>query len=256
MTTLTTTPSPAASPHSLFITHLGLSQRPTRSPRLTPYQSSPSSRPLSHTTATSHSPRLTTGTIASTIAPPHSPHSSTITATQPATQPPTADAATQYTPDGLPPTAGTKRKDPDTNSPMTALPTGDIPLSTEPTKDQPPVPAQHGQATPASLGTPPESLPEEDPSISKPKRLRTAENLKIMPSLYEDCNPKDLGFLISNMLLELIRLNDQIPLNGRLTRFHSRYVSRDITNYPNIHQLTHVRIAHRPVYRVTTTFNA
>ena len=44
-----------------------------------------------------------------------------------------------------------------------------------------------------------------------------------MPILYQDCNPKDLGVLIANMLMELIRLNDQIPLrDGRLTRFHSR----------------------------------
>jgi len=44
-----------------------------------------------------------------------------------------------------------------------------------------------------------------------------------MPLKYETCNPKDLGVLIANMLMELIRLNDQIPLrDGRLTRFHSR----------------------------------
>lgn len=44
-----------------------------------------------------------------------------------------------------------------------------------------------------------------------------------MPSKYETCHPKDLGILISNMLMELIRINDRIPLrDGRLTRFHSR----------------------------------
>jgi hypothetical protein len=44
-----------------------------------------------------------------------------------------------------------------------------------------------------------------------------------MPVLYQNCNPKDLGVLIANMLLELIRINDQIPLHdGKLTRFHSR----------------------------------
>jgi hypothetical protein len=59
---------------------------------------------------------------------------------------------------------------------------------------------------------------------SAPKRPR-AESVaaKIMPRQYETCNPKDLGVLIANMLMELIRLNDQIPLrDGRLTRFHSR----------------------------------
>lgn len=44
-----------------------------------------------------------------------------------------------------------------------------------------------------------------------------------MPLLYETCDVKDLVLLISNMLLELIRFNDEIPLkDGRLTRFHSR----------------------------------
>lgn len=44
-----------------------------------------------------------------------------------------------------------------------------------------------------------------------------------MPRAYETCSAKELGLLISNMLMELIRLNDQIPLrDGKLTRFHSR----------------------------------
>ena len=44
-----------------------------------------------------------------------------------------------------------------------------------------------------------------------------------MPAAYETCDTKDLVVLISNMLLELIRHNDDIPLqDGRLTRFHSR----------------------------------
>ena len=44
-----------------------------------------------------------------------------------------------------------------------------------------------------------------------------------MPLQYETCDVQDLVLLISNMLLELIRFNDEIPLrDGRLTRFHSR----------------------------------
>lgn len=44
-----------------------------------------------------------------------------------------------------------------------------------------------------------------------------------MPAQYETCDTKDLVVLISNMLMELIRFNDKIPLkDGRLTRFHSR----------------------------------
>lgn len=73
-----------------------------------------------------------------------------------------------------------------------------------------------------------QSQPQEARSThghsSAPKRPRAdSEAAKIMPRAYETCNPKDLGVLISNMLMELIRLNDQIPLrDGRLTRFHSR----------------------------------
>lgn len=59
---------------------------------------------------------------------------------------------------------------------------------------------------------------------SAPKRARPEPGeSRMMPIKYETCNPKDLGVLIANMLMELIRLNDQIPLrDGRLTRFHSR----------------------------------
>lgn len=43
-----------------------------------------------------------------------------------------------------------------------------------------------------------------------------------MPEQYETCDVKDLVVLISNMLMELVRFNDDIPLkDGRLTRFHS-----------------------------------
>lgn len=44
-----------------------------------------------------------------------------------------------------------------------------------------------------------------------------------MPTRYETCDVKDLVLLISNMLMDLVRFNDDIPLkDGRLTRFHSR----------------------------------
>ena len=69
------------------------------------------------------------------------------------------------------------------------------------------------------------ALKEEVPG-SPAKRLRPpAANVKIMPLKYETCEVKDLGVLISDMLMELVRLNDGHPLrDGQLTRFHSRYV--------------------------------
>jgi hypothetical protein len=45
-----------------------------------------------------------------------------------------------------------------------------------------------------------------------------------MPLRYETCDVKDLGVLVADMLMELVRLNDERPLqDGQLTRFHSRY---------------------------------
>ena len=69
------------------------------------------------------------------------------------------------------------------------------------------------------------ALKEEVPG-SPAKRLRPPEaNVKVMPLKYETCEVKDLGVLISDMLMELVRLNDGHPLrDGQLTRFHSRYV--------------------------------
>jgi hypothetical protein len=62
---------------------------------------------------------------------------------------------------------------------------------------------------------------------SPAKRARPQEpNMKIMPYQYETCEVKDLGILISDMLMELVRINDEQPLrDGTLTRFHSRCVS-------------------------------
>lgn len=60
---------------------------------------------------------------------------------------------------------------------------------------------------------------------SSPKRPRgNATPRKVLPTDYSLCDPKDLAVLISDMLMELIRFNDDIPLkDGALTRFHSRF---------------------------------
>jgi hypothetical protein len=56
------------------------------------------------------------------------------------------------------------------------------------------------------------------------KRVRPSQPaVKVMPARYELCETKYLVRLIADMLMELVRLNDNIPLkDGRLTRFHSR----------------------------------
>lgn len=73
------------------------------------------------------------------------------------------------------------------------------------------------------------SMSEEQDGPSK--RARPEEpGVKVMPLKYETCDVKDLGVLISDMLMELVRLNSGIPLrDGHLTRFHSRYSSLDMS---------------------------
>ncbi|KAF8454978.1 cyclin-domain-containing protein, partial [Terfezia claveryi] len=56
-----------------------------------------------------------------------------------------------------------------------------------------------------------------------PRRQRVESSVRLLPPLYQHCDTADLVVLISDMLGELVVLNDQIPLStGGLTRFHSR----------------------------------
>ena len=184
-----------------------------------------------------------------------------------------ADAGTQYSPAGYPPTYHPPSPSPaDTAAPSAlsapaivdtqraevaasvATATTEPPAPPEPALRVDPEPAiaqqqqqqSHQNAQPQSRRTPREApreqqqqqqqqrivppdaaaaLKEEVPG-SPAKRLRPPEaNVKVMPLKYETCEVKDLGVLISDMLMELVRLNDGHPLrDGQLTRFHSRYV--------------------------------
>ncbi|CAN9358389.1 unnamed protein product [Alternaria alternata] len=80
----------------------------------------------------------------------------------------------------------------------------------------------HSEAEPAAVSK--ESSTVLQVPASPAKRARPQEpDVKVMPLQYETCNVKDLGVLISDMLMELVRLNDGYPLrDGTLTRFHSR----------------------------------
>ncbi|KAL7276038.1 Pho80p cyclin [Rhizina undulata] len=78
---------------------------------------------------------------------------------------------------------------------------------------------------PTNACSPTASQPQpESPSFSSnPKRIRTDSSVKVLPRLYQFCPTTDLVILISDMLSELVGLNDKIPLSGAgLTRFHSR----------------------------------
>ncbi|KAF2855315.1 cyclin-domain-containing protein [Plenodomus tracheiphilus IPT5] len=200
-------------------------------------------------------------------APAPSPSSlATTTATAPSPQSRKrsyADAGTQYTPDGLPPTHRPQHTQPgpqdgiDTacstvdSAPLTApaiahTPRGDTParpVVTEPQEpqvrvDPQPVspahiaqpqirrtPKQKADSSPEQLATHKEACTVLQVPASPAKRARPEgdHNVKIMPLQYETCDVKDLGVLISDMLMELVRLNDGFPLrDGTLTRFHSR----------------------------------
>ncbi|USP80597.1 uncharacterized protein yc1106_07871 [Curvularia clavata] len=110
------------------------------------------------------------------------------------------------------------------------------PVVTEPPEPQlqeppqPAAPAHHAlpHSPPVSRESMPpgveSSLPGPSTILRVPaspaKRARAEEpSLKIMPIRYELCDVKDLGVLISDMLMELVRLNDGYPLrDGTLTR--------------------------------------
>ncbi|KAL8704880.1 MAG: hypothetical protein Q9201_001996 [Fulgogasparrea decipioides] len=84
--------------------------------------------------------------------------------------------------------------------------------------------ADSNAASSATLVKEPSSATSSSSQGSSPKRARPAKPaVTVMPAQYETCNIQDLVVLISNMLMELVRFNDDIPLkDGRLTRFHSR----------------------------------
>ena len=97
-----------------------------------------------------------------------------------------------------------------------------------------PTTAQEPAVDTAPSSSTPEKTTEKPPSSARDsadalalfKRLRTAmPAIRIMAARYEQCDTKHLVRLIADMLMELVRFNDDIPLkDGRLTRFHSRWV--------------------------------
>ncbi|KAL9614089.1 MAG: hypothetical protein Q9167_001374 [Letrouitia subvulpina] len=190
----------------------------------------------------SNSPRLYVKPPPPAAFPRHTPQSPAsipnpsrpppVTITQQPVQQPvkaTVDAGTQYSPPPSPSApafeprqaTGRKRGTPDTPE-----------VPTEP-KLEPQMSSKRsgsstcqlksGSASSATL-VKDSSVPSDSSEGSSPKRARAAKaSTKYLPAQYETCDPKDLVVIISNMLMELIRLNDEIPLkDGGLTRFHSR----------------------------------
>ncbi|CAD6587747.1 MAG: hypothetical protein ASARMPREDX12_002990 [Alectoria sarmentosa] len=142
-----------------------------------------------------------------------------------ATKKATVDAGTQYSPPTAPMPdpprkAGKRRGTPSPPRPL--LPPPEPALEPQIPSKRAAEPAIDPQIASASSTTLAKS--SSSSQASSPKRARHPRPVvKLMPLQYETCDVKDLVLLISNMLLELIKFNDEIPLkDGRLTRFHSR----------------------------------
>lgn len=162
------------------------------------------------------------------------------------------DAGTQYSPDGFPPTFHPPPP------PQSALPrAAPAPLpsittdeergepSAEPVVTEPPEPSLRIDPQPVA---PPQTARPVTRTSTDATRLERAQeeasaapaspakrarphgaNVKVMPLKYELCDVKELGVLVSDMLMELVRLNDGFPLkDGQLTRFHSRYYPHNL----------------------------
>ncbi|KAK3719652.1 Pho80p cyclin [Vermiconidia calcicola] len=252
MSTLTSSPSPAASPRSSF--HI---QRPGY-PNYTIPSPSPKQRAFNAPPPTYHH-----AASSGAGARARQPKDQSVESAASEKTSRYVDEGTQYSPDGFPPTAASsevsskgkekeqelpsatpveskKRKErPESypSEPMStsttsssgssfAAPPARLPLEPEPRRDPTPAPSQ-STAPPSQSNEPQEARSTHGHSSAPQKRSKPSPSgtakLMPIPQSYQTCNPKDLGILISNMLLELIRLNDQIPLrDGRLTRFHSR----------------------------------
>jgi hypothetical protein len=164
------------------------------------------------------------------------------------------DSATQYSPSGFPPTyrettastslseateqtpcdtpqTGEKRRETSAESAITDPPEPKLRLDPQPVAtghddQRSDVSAENKKVTDVRQSKEKhegaDNGDEEQPSSSKRARPQDPE-VKIMPLKYETCDVKDLGVLMADMLMELVRLNDGIPLrDAQLTRFHSR----------------------------------
>ncbi|PGH15507.1 hypothetical protein AJ80_05524 [Polytolypa hystricis UAMH7299] len=100
-----------------------------------------------------------------------------------------------------------------------------------PTSQMPPTTTGSKRNTPdtatllSSASSAPAQPTTDEPQTGSLSKRPRPENppTKVLPRHYEEADTRDLVVLVSSMLMELIRFNDQIPLqDGRLTRFHSR----------------------------------
>ncbi|MCJ1460556.1 hypothetical protein MMC28_010938 [Mycoblastus sanguinarius] len=139
---------------------------------------------------------------------------------------PTVDAGTQYSPPAapVPPAADPPPKLCKRRGVVSpAAPPPEPALDPQMPPKRATTPSSDSQPPTASSTTLANTTPSSSQGSSAKRARLPKPAVKYMPTQYETCDVKDLVLLISNMLLELIRFNDEIPLkDGRLTRFHSR----------------------------------
>ncbi|KAH4291034.1 hypothetical protein HBH64_124130 [Parastagonospora nodorum] len=151
----------------------------------------------------------------------------TSTSTSTSTSPETTEAALL----AAHPAATTPRGEPSATPVATEPPEPEVRVDPQPFAPvhnaQPPARRASGSSSRSAVGQE-GALPQTSAVLRVPsspaKRARPHEpDVKVMPLLYETCDVKELGVLISDMLMELVRINDEQPLrDGTLTRFHSR----------------------------------
>lgn len=228
-------PSPTLSPKPSFSTSHDRSIAVLRRPRSRSYRLSPSSSQAFHSHVSSPATSIHHHT------PTSAPKRPIEVLERKST---TSDTGTQYSPPDLPPTARTSRS-------MSATSISGAPLKT-PVKDESKdaegdnvleISAAHGPPPPepvlrqdpephtppgGSSGSAPMSGTTSDDAVeteSPTKRARGETAVKVMPLDYMKCDIRDIGIVIADMLMELIRINDPLPFkNAQLTRYHSRYV--------------------------------
>ena len=158
---------------------------------------------------------------------------------------PTADAGTQYTPPGLPPTARrntapsrrasrSPKSTAEIEATIAAERTSQAPTEAEVAPSEPPAEpkvretptsATAAAAATATVGSvrPVSPSATSRTSSSVKKARQEGGEITLLPLDYSQCEPKVLATLIACLLMDLIRHNDHIKLeNEHLTRFHSR----------------------------------
>jgi hypothetical protein len=102
---------------------------------------------------------------------------------------------------------------------------GEAPVTTQSAEASQPTTRHEKTATPSSL-TGSITAPLSPSGLRRrPESSAATSGWKVLPRDYMKCSPADMGTVISDMLMELIAINDEMPPKNELTRFHSRYVT-------------------------------